>query len=319
MTDETIEPEVVVKVDPEVETKTEDIVVKDPAVADLVTQYKALEAQAEAQRVAKEEALRRAQASAAEAAQARQEAVAARSQVASSNLDTVTTALASANAEAEAAKRDIKLAGEAGDYEAQANAYERLASAKALALRYDEAKADLEARKTRAPEPQRSVDPVEAYVQGRTEPTAAWLREHRDYITDPRKNAKLTSAHWDAVGEGLTPDTDDYFEHVEKFIGLRKTNGADADQQKVTPKKSPARAVAPVAGSGGSGAVTSNEVRLSPREASAATDGTHTWNYDDPSPQKRFKKGDPIGVQEFARRKLALQKQGAYDRSYETQ
>ena len=56
-------------------------------------------------------------------------------------------------------------------------------------------------------------------------------------------------------------------------------------------------------------------MRLSKGEAASATDGTLTWNYDDPSGQKRFKKGDVIGVQEFARRKLALKESGQYDKS----
>ena len=57
-------------------------------------------------------------------------------------------------------------------------------------------------------------------------------------------------------------------------------------------------------------------VRLSKGEAASATDGTLIWNYDDPSGQKRFRKGDPIGVQEMARRKLALQQAGQYDKSF---
>jgi hypothetical protein len=87
-------------------------------------------------------------------------------------------------------------------------------------------------------------------------------------------------------------------------------------------KKKPAqRAVAPVGNSSANGGSPSsgNEVRLSAREAAAATDGTHVHNYDDPSGQKKYKKGDPIGIQEFARRKKKLQEQGAYDRTYETQ
>ena len=57
-------------------------------------------------------------------------------------------------------------------------------------------------------------------------------------------------------------------------------------------------------------------MRLSAGEARAATDGTIVWNYDDPSGQKRFKKGDPIGVEEFARRKQAMKAQGLYDRVF---
>lgn len=325
------EDEVVVKIEPEVSGETKDVVVKaditvkDPAVNDLVTQYKELEAESERRKVAQQDANKRAAESAAEAARARQEAAAAKAAATDSNLDAVSTALTAAQNEIEAAKRDIKTAGEAGDFDAQSAAYARLAKASALELRYDEAKADIETRKAAKPEPvARPSDPVEAYIQGRTEPTAAWLREHREFVTDPRKNAKLTGAHYDAVGDGLSPDTTEYFEHVEKFLGLRKADvpvtDGDQVQRPGAIKKPAARMAAPVNGSGGSGGATGgNEVRLSQREAAAATDGTHTWNYDDPSPQKKFKKGDVIGVQEFARRKLKLTEQGAYDRTYETQ
>ena len=59
------------------------------------------------------------------------------------------------------------------------------------------------------------------------------------------------------------------------------------------------------------------QVVLTRGEQLAATDGTHVWNYDDPS--GKFKKNDPIGIREMARRKAALTKQGAYDRSYTEQ
>lgn len=329
---ETAEPEVIITIEDETHgadaaVKTE---IKDPAVNDLVEQYKRLEARDAANQQAKDAAERRAADSAQDAARARQEADAARTAVTASNLDTITTALNAATAEIDAAERDYKIAAESGDATAMAASTRRMAKAEALILRYDEAKSDIEARKA-APTPERRTsapDPVEAYVQGRTEPTARWLREHREFVTDPRKNAKLTSAHWDAVGEGIALDTPEYFSHVEQFIGIGKaadtvvTAGDDvarpgAVQQQPAVRRPAARQVAPVAGSGGNGgAGGAQTVRLTPGEAAAATDGTHQWNYDDPSPQKKFRKGDPIGTQEFARRKLALTKQGAYDRTF---
>ena len=74
--------------------------------------------------------------------------------------------------------------------------------------------------------------------------------------------------------------------------------------------------VAPVQSSAGGTSGGGPEIRLSPGEAQSATDGTLVWNYDDPSGKNRFKKGDPIGIQEMARRKHELQKQNAYDKSY---
>ena len=111
------EDEVVVKIEPEVEAgETKDVVVKagegdakikDPAVNDLVTQYKELEAESERRKVAQQEANKRAAESAAEAARARQEAAAAKAAATDSNLDAITTALTAAQSEIEAAKRDI--------------------------------------------------------------------------------------------------------------------------------------------------------------------------------------------------------------------
>jgi hypothetical protein len=73
----------------------------------------------------------------------------------------------------------------------------------------------------------RHDDPVEAFCEGKTEPSARWLREHRDWVTNPQKNARLTSAHFDAVAEGLTPDSSEYFEHVERAIGLDRRSAND--------------------------------------------------------------------------------------------
>ncbi len=308
------------KADEKVVAKTEEgkvqTEVKDPAVQDLMEQYKTLEArEAEANQRAAENARR------AEAAERKAET--AQKQVANSQLDTITTALNAAKADAEQAKRDIKIAKEAGDVDAETEALDRLAQARADERRLDEAKSDMEYRSKAPPKkeaPQTPVDPVEAYVQGRTEPTARWLRAHPEFIRDPRKQAKLTAAHYDAEGDGLVADTKEYFDHVEKFLGLTKADESvtksPTEAAQVKPRQS-----APVApgshvangGNGGSG----SPVMLTSREAAAAQDGTLVWNYDDP--KGKFKKGEAIGLQEMARRKLAMQKQGLYDKSaYET-
>jgi hypothetical protein len=309
------EEEIVISLEGEADSGTE-----DAAVNDLASQFKELQGRLESESQARAAAERRAADEQRVAAQARQEATAARGEATDHQYETVSTGLAAAQAEATAAEADYAAAMEAGDFARAAKAQRRMASAEAKAVRLDEAKSDLEARRT-APEKtvQRTEapqgdDPVERYIQGRSEPTANWLRSHREFITDPRKNAKLTAAHWSAMGEGLSVDTKEYFDHVEQSLGLKQalTNGAG----KPPARKPAAPPAAPVNGSGGGSHGGGGTVTLTKGEASAATDGTHVWNYDDPSPNKRFKRGDPIGVQEFARRKLALQKQGAYDRSY---
>ena len=71
--------------------------------------------------------------------------------------------------------------------------------------------------------------------------------------------------------------------------------------------------MAPVQATNGmNGGGTPETVRLSKKQADAATDGTHVWNYADPTGQNRWKKGDPIGIQEMARRVKAQTDQGLY-------
>lgn len=295
------------KTEQKVETK-----VVDPAVQDLMAQYKELEGR-EAETNRRNAALER------EKAQLRTEAETAKKQVTHSQLDTVVTALSAAQADAESAKRDLRMAREAGDIDAEVEAADRLARARADERRLDEAKSDLEARAKAPPRreaPQPPSDPVEAYIQGRTEPTAKWLRAHPDFIRDPRKQAKLSAAHYDAEGDGLVADTPEYFAHVEKFLGISKdepvTKAAPTEAAQVRPRASAPVAPGSAVANGGNGGGGS-PVMLTAREAAAAQDGTLVYNYDDP--KGKFKKGDPIGLQEMARRKLAMQKQGLYDKS----
>jgi hypothetical protein len=305
-----------------------DVVVhQDDAVAELKRQYEALEADNKKRQEREEAANRRAAEERAAADRARQDAAAARAEVSSSQTSAFDAGIAAANASAAQAKADYAAALEKGDFSAAADAQERMAEAVADRKRLNEAKADLDARKSSPrdePPPRSASDPFEDHLTKFTPRTADWMRQHRDWVMDPRKSAKLTGAHHMAVGDGLTPDTDEYFEAVEKTLGLRDgeaaRNGSGNGQTRTQTRRS-APPVAPV--NGGAGAHSSgandnrggNQVYLTKSEAASAQDGTLVWNYDDPSGKGRFKKGDPIGIQEMARRKQAMQKQGLYDKN----
>ena len=90
-----------------------------------------------------------------------------------------------------------------------------------------------------------------------------------------------------------------------------KPNGNGTVKVAEHTRKAPS--VAPVSASSG-GTSGGTEVRLTKGEAQSATDGTLQWNFNDP--KGKFKKGDPIGIQEMARRKKAMTEQGLYDKSY---
>ena len=300
---------------------------KDDPAAILKQQYQELQASTERDRQRAVEAESRAAAATREAAAARQEVQTARVEIVDSQFETVTTGIEAAKTAALAADQEYEAAFERGDAKALAIASRKQGRAEAELVRLEETKADLEARKKAGPDDaaRREVrtsgpDPVDAYIANRTEPTANWLRDHREWITDPRKNAKLTAAHYSAQAEGIEADTPEYFEHVENFIGIGRDpvvkQEAKPNGKAVTTTRRPSVPVAPVQPSGGGVSGGGTQVTLSRSEAATATDGTLVWNYDDTSGQKRYKKGDPIGIQEMARRKAAMTKQGAYDRSF---
>lgn len=266
-----------------------------------------------ARRAAAEE---RARAADERAARAEQEAQAHKATASESEYGTIVAGIDAAKNEGDVAERDYAAAMETGDFKKAAEAQRRIARAEARSSELEGAKGALEssskasaariaAEREKPAAARASGDPVEDYVRGRSPKTAAWLRDHAEFITDPLKNHKLTAAHFDAVGENLAPDTEAYFKHVEAKLGIGE---AVRQRRPSTPRT-------PVSNSGGGLNGGGREVSLSLGERNSATDGTLVWDYDDPSPQKRFKKGEPIGIKEFARRKLIMTEQGQYDKT----
>jgi hypothetical protein len=167
--------------------------------------------------------------------------------------------------------------------------------------------AEIEARRVRLQEHaevlqrspvRRPADPVEGLAATRTEPTARWLREHREWVLDPKKNAKLSAAHFDAVAEGLREDSPEYFAHVERRIGLADTSRGNESEDRTAVKYDPADVNTHIRRGGA-------EVVLTKGEKAAATDGTLLWAT---GPDR----GKPIGVTEFARRKVQMAREGRY-------
>jgi hypothetical protein len=306
----------------------------DP-VADLQAQYDELQKdkQQEADRAAAAERI---------AGQERNARLAAEQEVQSVRTDAIVDRLASvqhglsaAEAATAAAKSEYKAALEVGDWTRAAEAQEKLADARHDYKSYQARKAELEVNKSERQVERRyePPDPVEAFIAGRDAGTQAWLRAHMDDArvlatgSNTRRGAKLNAADNDAVAEGYARGSSEYFAHVERFLGMTKaetnagdggtkakTNGANREGSQT---KRPASApVAPVNGGGGVQEVTGGTiVRLTQNQKLTATDGTLIWNYDDPSGKKLFKKGDPIGIQEYARRLKAQKADGTFDKS----
>lgn len=290
---------------------------EDEALKDLQSQFETLKAETERERADKAMALQRANDAEAARRRAEQERDATKTEVTESRLDTVQQGIEAAKNEADAAESAYAEAQEKGDWKKAAAEQRKLAKAEARVAQLEVAKTDLEIAKTRTPQqeqPRRAPTAEEAtdtFISQQKPAVADWLRNHRDEArvlatgSDPRRVAKINSAHLSAIADGLDEGSPEYFSHVEKQLS--------PPAPKPAPRKSPSAPVAPVQNGGGGTNGGGQTVTLTPSEARAATDGTLVWNYSDTSGQNRFKKGDPIGVQEFARRKLALQQRGAYD------
>ncbi len=296
--------------------KKPDVAKVDDPVDDLKSQFATMTQRATA---AEQEAQRARDV----AEQASQRAHALEGQVVSSQLDTVLSGIAAADAEATSAEQEYTAAFEAGDAAAMARAQRKMAGAEARKLRLVEAKDDLEeAAKRRPTEPQkprqqpaqRPADPIEDFIQ-RTQlkgPSADFIRRNPTAATDPKVNARMMAAHNLAVADDVEIESPEYFRRIEE--GIKGVKKEEPQQQ-----RRPAAPAGPAGGAGGSaggGAMGGGtEVRLTKGEAASATDGTIVWNYDDPSGKGQFKKGDPIGLAEMARRKYLGKKAGLYDRN----
>ncbi len=245
----------------------------------------------------------------------KQELANTKKEVATSQLDTVLSGIQAAEAEATTAEKEFIAAAEAGDFAAQARAQRKISAAEARIQRLKEAEGDLKEMATTKPAPKQETrqqpanDPVEAVASSMAPRAAAWIRSHPDYVTDKAKNAKMLATHYAMLAEGVQEGGDDYFARLDEMA-----NPKQQTQQQQKPVN--IRPSAPVAPSGSSSGGTNGgtSVQLTLREKNAAEDGSIVWNYNDP--KGKFKKGDPIGVQEFARRKVIMQKQGHYDKSY---
>lgn len=183
----------------------------------------------------------------------------------------------------------------AQDYDLAADIQMEMSSNAAKLQRLEEGKQALEAApKAEAPRPIAS-DPVEALASQLTPRSAAWVRAHPEYASDPRKYQQMLAAHNLAVTSGVEPDSDAYFESVETSLRIRREPVQRTDDTvssaaaPVERRASPA--AAPVSRSAPNSPTTPRTVRLTAEEREMAGMMGLT-------------------VEEYARNKLALQREG---------
>lgn len=149
--------------------------------------------------------------------------------------------------------------------------------------------------------PVHPADPVEALIAARaSEPaTQNWLRSHpHDALAlatggaaDPRRAARIAAADAHAVAEGHTRGTQQYIEHVDRYLGGRGSGSGDGGKRQVRVVKQ---------------GQASGDNELTRGEYRAATEDV-LWGREGGS-----KCGSPIGVEEYLRRRNAMKKIPGY-------
>lgn len=199
-----------------------------------------IEALKESERLAKEardQAIKDREVAIQQAREREAEASSLRKTTIESQLENVSSALAAAQIEADAAMRDIALAGEASDFQALSQAHRKLAKAEAAIARLEDGKAELEER-AKAPPPQQAVgDHIDR--MDIPDNAKAFLRRNRHYLEDKRLNAKLNVVHLDLLDEGYAAFSDDYMAELQTRMQPKRkeTPAAPEPEDNVQPQR----------------------------------------------------------------------------------
>lgn len=208
-----------------IEKETPPVIAGDDGIEELKKQLAAERAARAKDQEARADAERR-------AFEASKTAFTAKNEVQASNLQMVTAAIDTMKGNQEQLKNALANAHAAQDYAAIAE-IQVMITDNSTKLR--ELETGQEAIKNAPkPAPPRVQDPVEALAMQLTPRSANWVRAHPEYARNPALYQKMLAAHNLAVGDGIEPDTDEYFEEVERTLKVpsRHTRAeVDTDDQ----------------------------------------------------------------------------------------
>jgi hypothetical protein len=217
----------------------------EPGVEDWKSQFEAAQKRAEIAETARAEAEKLAKQREADAERISRENAEVRGQAVSAEMAAIDNALANVEHERSDAKAKYKLALEAGDFEAAADAQDAIAAVAVKAQRIKEGKAALERR---AEDAKSMADPVEKYVAKMSPQSASWVRSHPEVVTDTIKQKQLERAHYRALADDIRVDSAEYFRHMDQEMGYAARTTGDETRQE--PQRQQAAPAAPVSRGG---------------------------------------------------------------------
>jgi hypothetical protein len=253
----TVEPEIIIE-------KAEDKPVGEEKDS-VSNSIDALKDQLDRERKARAEAEKRAN-------EANQTAYQYQNEAQDTNLHLVTNAIETVNQTNFILKSNYRDAMLQNDFDTAADIQAEMSSNAARLLQLEQGKQALETTpRYEAPAPY-TADPVEALASQLSPRSADWVRSHPEFATDNRLYTKMLAAHQLAVSDGISPDTDDYFDSIETTLRVRQRNdGYDASETVGKPiQRRSAPPAAPVSRSGTGDGSRPNRVTLSHEEREMA-------------------------------------------------
>lgn len=159
-----------------------------------------------------------------EAARARDEAARVSQGRAADQRAVLAQTVETADAELARARIALKSAGEAGDFDAMGSAQEAIASA---TYRKTHASGQLAALGEPGDQSQQRQQPAPQQNGGATPGPRSrqWLTDHPRMDTDREYNATAVMAHSQAVNRGFAPETDQYFDHINRVMDAAYGHG----------------------------------------------------------------------------------------------
>ena len=203
---------------------------------------------------------------------AEQQARVATTDKADSDLRMLNTAIETETRNKEILKVNLREAVANGDTDAQADILMTLNQTENNLRQISEGKKQYEAQ-LRAP----VTNKVEALASQLTPRSAEWVRNNPDVVNDDRRAARLQRAHFDALDDGIQPDTPDYFNFLETRLNInnaptRQEAAMSAASESTSGRRASAPPAAPVSRSGTGTGGRPNVVTLTRAEQEAAKD-----------------------------------------------
>jgi len=204
---------------------------------------------------------------------AEQQARVATTDKADSDLRMLNTAIETESRNKEILKANLRDAVANGDTDAQADILMAINQTENNLRQINEGKKQYEAQ-LRTP----VGDKVEALASQLTPRSAEWVRNNPDVVNDERRAARLQRAHFDALDDGIKPDTPDYFNFLETRLNINKAPAVQQEaamssaSESTSGRRASAPPAAPVSRSGTGTGGRPNVVTLTRAEQEAARD-----------------------------------------------